>query len=371
MKSKDISSKILNISRVIMTLWQQQSISRIEVAEVLGLDKSTITKIIHLLMQKDLIKEVSARSSHSQGGRPKVSLSLNNDIGILVGVELQDSQMSLSVVDVSCKVLYRKIIPLNGRVKSLNEVVELLIPEIADIEAKFSYVLAVGVGMPGLIDPQQGLVEVSYAFEVDEPIALVELLSQKLPYPVYCDNDANCAAWGELMQSRGHPIENSIYVLFTTHHQHRSTESLGIGLGFVLNGQIFYGDDFLAGQYSSAVALTKENATVAEIMSEFTHALMIIGRVLNIRHVFIGGEAEKYGSELVSRIQELKPQESGPATWQPEIIFSTLGTQAVSAGAAAMAWQKLLGPELLLMDVLEQRAEKKLLEKKTDEGNVS
>ncbi|HPX47618.1 MAG TPA: MarR family transcriptional regulator, partial [Treponemataceae bacterium] len=39
----------LNISRVLRLIWQQKGISRIEIAQQLGIDKSTVTKIVSSL----------------------------------------------------------------------------------------------------------------------------------------------------------------------------------------------------------------------------------------------------------------------------------------------------------------------------------
>ncbi|CCN33579.1 putative Transcriptional regulator/sugar kinase [Vibrio nigripulchritudo MADA3029] len=346
------NSKIVNLSRVLDCIWRHNRISRVEVAEQLGLDKSTITKIVSLLTEKDLISEVTAKPANSKGGRPKVSLSLNSDIGVLVGIELTDSVINVSVVNVECLIVYRTIIPFQPTRGVISEIAHVLTPVLKEIEAKFDNILAIGIGLPGLVDPESGQVSLSNALEIDKPLALVDQLSQIFAYPIFIDNDANCAAWGEMMQTRREPTDNFLYVLFTSHHRNTDSEHLGIGLGFVLNNDLFYGDDFSAGQYKSELVNGKESADLTLILQEFASSLVLLGRLMNIHHLIIGGEAQRYGANLVSYIDQKLSKTDGPKTWNPNISFSTLGTQAVSAGAAAMAWQKLITKDIALFSVL-------------------
>ncbi|MDP2573898.1 ROK family transcriptional regulator [Vibrio penaeicida] len=346
------NSKIVNLSRVIDSIWRHNRISRVEVAEQLGLDKSTITKIVGLLTEKNLISEVTAKPSNSKGGRPKVSLSLNSEIGVLVGIELTDSVVNVSVVNVDCLIVYRTIIPFQPKRGVISEIAHVLTPVLREIEDKFHKILAIGIGLPGLVDPESGQVSLSNALEIYKPLALVDKLRQIFAYPIFIDNDANCAAWGEMMQTRREPTTHFIYVLFTSHHRHTDSEHLGIGLGFVLNNKLFYGDDFSAGQYKSELVHGTESADLSLILQEFASSLVIMGRLMNIHNVIIGGEAQRYGANLVANIDQKLANTDGPKTWDPCISFSTLGTQAVSAGAAAMAWQKLITQDIALFSVL-------------------
>ncbi|MGD8110613.1 ROK family transcriptional regulator [Vibrio sp. TRT 17S01] len=346
------NSKIVNLSRVLDCIWRYNRISRVEVAEQLGLDKSTITKIVGQLTEKDLISEVTTKPAHSKGGRPKVSLSLNNDIGVLVGVELTDSAINVSVVNVECQIVYRTIITFQPTDKVDQAIIEALTPVMQQIDAKFDHILAMGIGLPGLVNPETGHISLSNALEIEEPLNLVAELKQHFNCPVFIDNDANCAAWGEMMQTRREPTNNFLYVLFTSHHRNTESEHLGIGLGFVLNNNLFYGDDFSAGQYKSELKFEQGTADLSLVLQEFASSLVLLGRLMNIHQVIIGGEAQHYGASLVSYIDNKLSAVQGPATWEPHVSFSTLGTQAVSAGAAAMAWQKLITEDIALFSVL-------------------
>ncbi|KKC98751.1 ROK family transcriptional regulator [Photobacterium halotolerans] len=347
--------KQVNTSRVIDVLWRCQNISRIDIADRLGLDKSTITKIVSSLAEKQLITEVSNRNGTPQSGRPKVSLQLNKQLGVLVGIELTDSQINLSVLDLACQILYRKIVSYHPGTQPLEQLGDVLAPVLREVENRWGKVLAIGLGMPGLVRPDTGVVSVSSAFEISEPVALAAQLSAQLGYPVYCDNDANCAAWGQVMLSRPQGSDNLLYVLFTSHHRHDDSRHLGIGLGFVLNGQLFYGDDCLSGQFDVEPGPHQSPVSEADILAQFVDKLATLGRLLNVHQIVFGGEVEPYVRDIERLIHANLAAFQGHQTWQPVTEISTLGTQAVSAGAAALAWSKITSADLVLFDVLDDQ----------------
>lgn len=338
-----VKSKNTNITRVIDCIGKNAGISRIEAAGILDLDKSTITKIVKILADKNIVEESSVRTSVNFGGRPKVGLSLNKNLGIIVGVDITDRYINVSVIDLCCFIKYKTVLAYDGDL--MLSIVNHLKVLIEDVQKRFGKVLSLGIGIPGVIDADTGVISISKALEIKNKLNLVELLSPHFSFPIYADNDANCAAWGELMLN--YSEKNFIYVLLTYHHT-SSSNSLGIGLGFSLRGSIFYGDQGLAGQYQSALDKTALSGDlITDVLNEFSSSLRVISQVMNINNIVIGGEAQNYGAQLITSMQKNIDMDASLIR-QPEFSFSTLGLQAVSSGAAAMAWQKLIqSPDVL------------------------
>ncbi|HKL86315.1 MAG TPA: MarR family winged helix-turn-helix transcriptional regulator, partial [Treponemataceae bacterium] len=46
----------INTSRILRTIWLNPGISRIKVAEMLDLDRSTVTKIMQVILDKGLVE---------------------------------------------------------------------------------------------------------------------------------------------------------------------------------------------------------------------------------------------------------------------------------------------------------------------------
>ncbi len=99
-------------------------------------------------------------------------------------------------------------------------------------------VAAVGVGAPGVIQIDTGIVVKSPNFPDWNNLPLKAELERELRIPVFIENDANAAALGEQWRGAGRGIESMILLTLGT----------GVGGGIVLNNRIWQGADGMAGE---------------------------------------------------------------------------------------------------------------------------
>lgn len=95
----------------------------------------------------------------------------------------------------------------------------------------------IGMGIPGTVDTEAGVVVWCPALKV-ENFALCRVLQQSISLPVCADNDVN--AWALAEGVIGSCQEETDYVLVTV--------GTGIGAGIVLNGSLYRGSHFGAGE---------------------------------------------------------------------------------------------------------------------------
>lgn len=97
---------------------------------------------------------------------------------------------------------------------------------------------AVGLSLPGPLDALRGRVidAPNLAGWVDVPI--VEQLAQEFGVPIHMENDANAAALAEWRFGAGRGTQSLIYL----------TMSTGLGAGLVLDGHLYHGATFQAGE---------------------------------------------------------------------------------------------------------------------------
>lgn len=88
MKSINSQSDI-NVSRILRLVWQKNGISRIEIAAQLGLDKSTVTKIIASLLEIGIVTEFAHGVTGPQGGRKPIYLEITESFAVIGGIEIQ------------------------------------------------------------------------------------------------------------------------------------------------------------------------------------------------------------------------------------------------------------------------------------------
>ena len=99
-------------------------------------------------------------------------------------------------------------------------------------------VIAVGVGAPGVIHEQTGVVVKSPNFPDWNNLPLRKTLELELGIPVIIENDANAAALGEQWRGAGSGIKSMIFLTLGT----------GVGGGIILGGRIWHGADGMAGE---------------------------------------------------------------------------------------------------------------------------
>lgn len=95
-----------------------------------------------------------------------------------------------------------------------------------------------GIGVPGLIHPEEGLVVFSPNVPALSRCPLLSLLAPQVDWPLFLENDANLFALGEHWLGAGKGRRNLLGITLGT----------GVGGGLILNGQIWAGPQGTAGE---------------------------------------------------------------------------------------------------------------------------
>lgn len=90
--------------------------------------------------------------------------------------------------------------------------------------------ISVGIGSPGTIDPQNGVVVYSNNLDWNY-VPLADEIKKYIPLPVFISNDANCAALGEVVAGTARGCQNAVLLTLGT----------GVGGGVILDGKVMEG----------------------------------------------------------------------------------------------------------------------------------
>lgn len=104
-------------------------------------------------------------------------------------------------------------------------------------KASKSDFLGVGVGAPGPLDRERGMVVVAPNLGWRD-FPLRDSISDRVGLPVALDNDANCATMGEWWQGAARGARNVVGITIGT----------GIGGGLILDGVLYHGSSDVAGE---------------------------------------------------------------------------------------------------------------------------
>lgn len=127
-----------------------------------------------------------------------------------------------------------KRIRSSGTVEEVLEDIYSVIDKLKDAE-----VTAIGIGVPSVVDVEQGIVyDVQYIPSWKE-VHLKKILEARYGVPVFVNNDANCFVLGELYFGNGIGMQNLIGLTIGT----------GLGAGVIINHHLFAGPNCGAGEF--------------------------------------------------------------------------------------------------------------------------
>src|SRR3954451_264276 len=231
-----------NRRRVLSALRVAGITSRAELARRTGLSRTTVSSLIADLVRDGLVAE---RVDHTaapgaQGGRPPVLVSLDRRAGAAVGVDFGKSHVTVAVADLGHTVLaeMRRKLPGDHEAASdLGVAAELVDAALAEAGMDRSLILGVGMGLPGPVDADTGMIGSSSILPGWVGITAARAMSDRLNLPVRVDNDANLGALAEHLWGAGVSASDMVYIKVAP----------GIGAGLVLGGRLYVGVGGTAG----------------------------------------------------------------------------------------------------------------------------
>jgi len=215
-------------------------------AERLGLSPSSIVKYAKTLIDKGLIRE--ADREESTGGRPSSVLELNPDAGLAIAVVLDATSVSGCLMDVSGRPLAERGAPSRQgipRDELLAVVSQLIDTLLASAREDGRRILGVGIGIGGHVDPVAGISR-EYLYARDwYDVPLRRMVEDHYAVPCYLVKDANSCALGEKYRGRGIGVDHFLCVWIGE----------GIGMGIVVNGELYQGRSAYAGEFGHVHAV--------------------------------------------------------------------------------------------------------------------
>jgi glucokinase len=162
-----------------------------------------------------------------------------------IGIDLGRTKLLVAAVDGDGRVLAstRRATPAGGPAPAVDAMADGVMEVLRRAGAAMRDVCAIGVGAPGPLDPDRGVVlnPPNMAGWVDVPLAA--MLGDRLGVPAFVDNDANAAALGEHWVGAGIGVDDLVYL----------TVSSGIGSGLIFGGRLYHGASGQAGEIGHTV----------------------------------------------------------------------------------------------------------------------
>ena len=233
-KATHKQTKAHNSQLAFRTIYDHDRISRADIARATGLTRTSVSDLVRDLLDQRLVEEVGR--GPSAGGKAPILLRVVDEARHLIGVDLANSEFRGAVVNLRGEI--RQTVRLPVKSDSGDEALALVYELIDALLASTDKpLLGIGIGTPGLIDTDHGVVQ--QAVNLDwQNLPLGSLLQARYKLPIYVANDSQLAALAEHTFGGGQRLTNLVVI----------KAGRGIGAGIVLNGQLFQGDGSGAGE---------------------------------------------------------------------------------------------------------------------------
>ncbi|OUW05042.1 MAG: N-acetylglucosamine kinase [Betaproteobacteria bacterium TMED156] len=155
-----------------------------------------------------------------------------------LGVDIGGTKLEAVLISQDNLIIRRKRVATQANLGCLHIISRIgkLVQEILHGEGTIKY--KVGVGSPGSISPETGLLRNSNTLCLNNK-PLKELIESELNCPVVLENDANCFALAESLEGAGKNFDSVFGIILGT----------GCGGGIIIKGQRLIGKNFIAGEW--------------------------------------------------------------------------------------------------------------------------
>lgn len=374
----------LNTRLVLEAIIQHDPISRAELSSLLGLTKATVSSIVTRLLEQHLIRETGSRDTSK--GRKPIMLTFAKENGHVLSIDLTGRQIVLMTCNLrgeDCR-LYQYANHYSP--SALLQPLKLLIQKTMDtLPPTIHGVIGITVGVHAAVHDNTILFCPYYDLT---GLPLAQELEHTFHIPVFIENEANFSALGE--KTFCHDYSNMINLSIHT----------GIGLGLILNHQLYTGRSGFAGefghtiveaggrpcpcgnrgcieQYASEPAILREYAelaclsspTVDDLIADYRRqsppavsairtftkymaiAINNIATIFNPDIIIINSSFTSYLPDIIPMIQERLSRAQAAAASQSHpasdklcpLIPSTLQDTAILLGGAAVCIRDFLG----------------------------
>lgn len=261
---------------------------------------------------------------------------------------------------------------------------------VADLREEFPGVEALGIGVPGFVDVQRGVVHELTNVPGWKEVPVRNMLTASTGLPCFAENDANAMCFAEFVHGAGQGARNMLAITLGT----------GVGGGLILDGHLYRGSSFGAGEVGQmsidyrgpvfvhgnvgalesytgigpltrraaalykkakikrtpeelnpralAAAVKKKDPVAVQVWDEFTSQLStgLVNAVwlLNPDRIVIGGGIAKAGKLIFDPLwKKMKSQLADSFSKNLKVVPAHFGNDAGIIGSAAVAMEAVRG----------------------------
>ena len=313
--------KINNKQKVLETIRENAPISRAELAQKLGLTKSTVSSLVNELIEANICYEMGP--GESSGGRRPVMLLFQHTEAYVIGIDIGVNYILGVLTDLNGNIIKERKQPTmtSDYDEALEIIMDLIRSLISSAPESMYGVVGIGLAVPGTVDMDGELLlapNLNWKHK-----QLKQDIHDAFNLPVMIENEANAGAFAEKQIGSGQSANDMVYI----------SAGIGIGVGMILKDELYRGSGGFAGEmghmiiqydglpcscgskgcwelYASEMALIKKASTTLSSNEEWTLEKLIDQASSEEQIQTIFSETAKYlGIGIASIANTLNPEQ--------------------------------------------------------------
>lgn len=162
-----------------------------------------------------------------------------------IGIDLGGTNIVAGVVDENYNIVAKSSVKTNcprAAKEICDDMAAVVLEAVKSAGLTMSDIEWVGVGTPGIANSSTGIIEFANNLGFRD-VPMVEYLRETISVPVYIENDANAAAYGEYLAGAAKGAVHAVCITLGT----------GVGGGIIINGKIYAGFNFAGAELGHMV----------------------------------------------------------------------------------------------------------------------
>ncbi len=374
---------IRNINdRIVLNLiLGNESISGADLARISGMQPSTISNILKGLKKRDLVNNLGKGESTFKGGKRPFLWEIDSNAAYAIGIDVEIGQIAVTMLGLNGEVKNKKIYKTDN-IPNPEELAQHLITSVNDIISDSGVdpdkILGAGIAIAGIVNRETGEVLMTDIIP-QMKFSLTNALQSKYDFPVIAENNANASAIGSKVvgTAKGEKDFMTILVKLDAHVS-------GIGIGLVLNGELYHGSSYCSGEVTpeyppmyNMISRLRDQFNTGKILKKYlnkiedlnirmlidaanqgdalaVHYFQLLGRMIgtsiakhiamiNPAKVIITGDVAEVGDLILDPINEMVSYELVAISKENlNIVASKSGRYSVAVGAASIVIDEFL-----------------------------
>jgi len=245
-----------NAETLLRLLQESGPCSKADLVRASGLSAPSVTNVVATLISTGIVETVG--EGDSTGGRPPDILRFKAEYGCVAGVEITRDVLRFLLADLNGRELTQSETLIEKSKSTPRQICRQIAKELGQLLRKRrlsrNQLFRITVGVPAIVNVDEGTVLAFTALEDWNRVSLGPMLARELKCPVLVDNDTNLAAEGEFHFGAARGESDFVFI----------TIGDGVGAGVFLNGRIYRGSQWSAGEigYLRVPDISREHPSI-------------------------------------------------------------------------------------------------------------